>query len=86
MRRIQVFLPSQEAAMVRRMPILAGVDAAPPQFQQTIDVRHHRERARHRQFIGAQLGESPLHVDHKQGAVCKVDRFHESTPADASTL
>src|SRR5438876_1397890 len=45
MRRVEVILPAEEAAVVRRVPVLAGVAPGPGKGEQAVDVRHDLEAA-----------------------------------------
>ena len=44
---------AEERAVVRRMPVLRGVDAGEGQREELIDRRHDLDPARHRQLGGA---------------------------------
>jgi hypothetical protein len=68
-RRIEIVAPTEKAAMVRRVPILAGVDASPGQPQEMVDRRDTLDPARHGQFSGTQGREAPLDVDDKKDRV-----------------
>src|SRR5262249_5970210 len=59
-RRIEIVAAAEKAAMVRRVPILAGIDASPRLSQQTIDRRDTLNTPRHRQLIGTQDREATL--------------------------
>src|SRR5438132_13321844 len=63
MPRIQIVPLSEKVAMIRRMPILSGVDSTPGQFQQPIDVGHDLQTARHRQIFGAERSNTRRGVD-----------------------
>ncbi len=65
-RRIEVVAPAEKAAMVRRMPVLAGVDPRPRQGEQPVDLRHNLNAAGHGQFVGAKGREAALGVHDEQ--------------------
>jgi hypothetical protein len=75
-RRIQVIFLSNEASMVGRMPVLAGVNADPVKFQKPIDARSDLQTARHRQLAGTKLCEAVLHIHDEQTGLAQYYWLH----------
>src|SRR4029077_7055337 len=75
-RRIEVVALAKEAAMVGRVPVLAGVDARPGEVEQAIDVGHDLEAAGDGEFGGMEGGETLLGIDHQQASRTRSDWFH----------
>ena len=73
MRRIQVVILTQEAAVVRRVPILAGVDAEPVELQELVNVGNDLECIGHRQLLGTKFRKPSLHIDYKKAAGLQRD-------------
>ena len=88
-RRIKIVGLTKEAAMVRRMPVLAGVDAGPVEREEAIDGRHDFGAAGDGQLLRAQRGEAALHIDDQEGAVAQVNGLHRGaapTPRNAALI
>ena len=84
-RRIEIVAPAEKAAMIGWMPVLAGVDARPRPFEQTIEVRHDLQAARHRQFVRAEGRETLLDIDDQQTARTGIDGIHRHKATEFST-
>jgi len=76
MGRIQIVLLAQETAVVRRVPILAGIDAGPGQTQKPVDLRNDLQTAGYRQLARTERGKTLLNIDDQQGRLVKRQGRH----------
>src|SRR5262249_9702869 len=77
MRRIEVIALAEEAAMIGRMPILAGVDPCEWPGEKGVYVRHNFQPTSNGELARAERREALLHVDHEQAGGGEIDHDYK---------
>jgi hypothetical protein len=80
-RRVEIVTLAEKTAMVRRMPVLAGVDAPPIDGEEPIHRANDGESTGYWQLNRAELCEATLGIHDEQGGRCEGYGFHDSWAA-----